>query len=62
MFLCLFATVGFDLRRLLRTESSDEVLAARLAGLWRGRDDRYSEIRSQATDDLKRVEMSYIGG
>jgi hypothetical protein len=31
--------------------------------VWRGRADRYSELRSQATADLRdRVEMSYIGG
>ncbi|MBM2842737.1 MAG: 3',8-cyclase MoaA [Anaerolineales bacterium] len=62
IFLCLFASLGFDLRRRLRSEVSDEALAAELAALWRGRDDRYSEIRSNATAGLSHVEMSYIGG
>ena len=62
IFLCLFAALGFDLRGRLRSEMSDEALTAELAGLWRGRDDRYSEIRSSATDGLEHVEMSYLGG
>jgi cyclic pyranopterin phosphate synthase len=62
IFLCLFASLGFDLRRRLRSDVSDEALAAELAALWRGRDDRYSEIRSNATAGLSHVEMSYIGG
>ena len=62
VFLCLFAALGFDLRGRLRSDISDEALAAELAALWRGRDDRYSEIRSNATAGLAHVEMSYIGG
>jgi cyclic pyranopterin phosphate synthase len=62
VFLCLFAALGFDLRRQLRSGAADDEIRDRLAALWRRRDDRYSEIRSQATADLKRVEMSYIGG
>jgi cyclic pyranopterin phosphate synthase len=62
VFLCLFAALGFDLRRRLRSGVSDEELTGELAGLWRGRDDRYSEIRSGATAGLEHVEMSYIGG
>ena len=62
IFLCLFASQGFDLRARLRAGVSDEALETELAGLWRGRTDRYSEIRSAATAGLPRVEMSYIGG
>jgi len=62
IFLCLFAATGFDLRARLRSGGSDEALAEQLAALWRGRDDRYSEIRSGATAGLEHVEMSYIGG
>lgn len=62
VYLCLFAAFGFDLRAQLRSGAADEAIRERLAALWRGRDDRYSEIRSQATDGLGRVEMSYIGG
>ena len=65
LYTCLFATEGADLRARLRDGSSDEELTALLSGVWRDRSDRYSEFRSEATDDLEarpRVEMSYIGG
>ncbi len=62
VFTCLFAAEGFDLRSLLRGGADDEQLRAALGRLWRARTDRYSELRSEATTDLPRVEMSYIGG
>jgi len=62
VFLCLFASKGFDLRARLRSGMTDADLETELAVLWRGRTDRYSEIRSAATAGLPKVEMSYIGG
>jgi len=70
LYTCLFATDGHDLRSLLRAGRSDEEISTALAQLWRGRGDRYSELRSsQAPQDgatpqpaKKKVEMSYIGG
>ncbi len=62
LYTCLFATVGTDLRALLRGGASDEDLAAAIGARWRARTDRYSEIRSEATTTLPRIEMSYIGG
>ena len=66
LFTCLFATGGHDLRALLRGGSSDEQLATVMAGIWRERADRYSDLRSAQTDELgptgKKIEMSYIGG
>jgi len=62
LYTCLFATSGTDLRQLLRSGASDDELAAAIAGVWRRRTDRYSEIRSEATLPLPKVEMSYIGG
>jgi GTP 3',8-cyclase len=62
VYTCLFAVKGHDLRALLRGGASDEELAAALADIWRARTDRYSELRSAATADLPKVEMSYIGG
>jgi len=63
LFTCLFAVAGTDLRALVRDgRSGDADLAAAIAGVWRARDDRYSELRSRATAGLPRVEMSYIGG
>ena len=62
LYTCLFATAGHDLRALVRGEASDEALTQAVREIWRVRDDRYSEIRSAATRDLPKVEMSYIGG
>lgn len=62
LFTCLFGARGHDIRAPLRDGASDEELVAALARVWRGRTDRYSEIRSAATAGARRVEMSYIGG
>lgn len=61
LYLCLFAGDGRDLRALLRGGADDETLAAAISSTWRARDDRYSEIRAEATPGVK-VEMSRIGG
>jgi cyclic pyranopterin phosphate synthase len=62
LFTCLFAVRGHDLRAAIRGGATDEELAAVLRGVWGVRGDRYSELRSAATTDLPKVEMSYIGG
>ena len=65
LYTCLFAAVGQDLREPLRNGASDDELAARIAGIWTIREDRYSELRAAMTENLpvrERVEMSHIGG
>jgi cyclic pyranopterin phosphate synthase len=62
LFTCLFGSKGHDFRTLLRSGASDEDIAAFLRSVWRVRDDRYSELRSEATMGLPKVEMSHIGG
>lgn len=62
LYTCLFAQTGHDLRDLLRQGASDAELAAAIAQVWRGRSDRYSEIRTANTASLRKIEMSYIGG
>jgi cyclic pyranopterin phosphate synthase len=62
LYTCLFATTGHDLRALVRGGAGDDEIAAALGGIWHARTDRYSELRSSATPDLPKVEMSYIGG
>ncbi|HXK34121.1 MAG TPA: GTP 3',8-cyclase MoaA [Dehalococcoidia bacterium] len=62
LYTCLFATRGTDLRALVRSEADDGAIEARLRAVWSVRDDRYSELRSEATVPLEKVEMSYIGG
>jgi cyclic pyranopterin phosphate synthase len=62
LYTCLFSARGHDFRSLLREGRSDEEIAAFLGRVWRLRDDRYSELRTQATPGLPKVEMSHIGG
>ena len=62
LYTCLFATRGHDLRALVRGGATDEELRDAVASVWHGRGDRYSELRSDGTVDLPKVEMSYIGG
>ena len=62
LYTCLFGTRGHDFRSLLRNGASDDEISAFLGSVWRVRDDRYSEIRSEHTVGLRKVEMSHIGG
>jgi cyclic pyranopterin phosphate synthase len=62
VYTCLFALGGHDVRAVLRSGASDEELAGFLADVWRGRSDRYSELRTLETAARPKVEMSYIGG
>ncbi len=64
---CLFASGGTDLKEALRSGQSDEEIAEMIGGIWTNRSDRYSELRSKATDlyvgaEGDKVEMYYIGG
>ncbi len=68
LYLCLFASQGWDLRELMRDkQGSDADLASAIGHIWQGRTDRYSELRAllpaeQQAAQGRRVEMSYIGG
>ena len=67
LFLCLFATQGYDLRTLLRGGATDEAIASAIAPIWQQRTERSSELRSSlpaatTPGGARRVEMSYIGG
>ncbi|SCB16736.1 GTP 3',8-cyclase MoaA [Cupriavidus alkaliphilus] len=66
LYLCLFATEGFDLRALLRGGYSDLEISNAIAQVWQGRTDNYSEQRSDPSVRARRaerkIEMSYIGG
>ncbi|HLH26519.1 MAG TPA: GTP 3',8-cyclase MoaA [Chloroflexota bacterium] len=62
LYTCLFASLGHDLRRLLRSGQSDAEIDAFLRRIWHARADRYSELRSAATPPRPKVEMSHIGG
>ncbi|MFC3882191.1 GTP 3',8-cyclase MoaA [Bacillus songklensis] len=63
LYTCLFATKGFDLREMVRSEASDEEIAKAVTEVWNTRKDRYSDERTEETaKNRKRIEMSYIGG
>jgi cyclic pyranopterin phosphate synthase len=62
LYTCLFATAGTDIRASLRSGASDAEIEALIRSIWQARADRYSEIRSEATVAMPKVEMSYIGG
>ncbi|MDL9997803.1 GTP 3',8-cyclase MoaA [Variovorax sp. J22P240] len=67
LYLCLFASMGHDLRPLLRGGADDAQITTEIGHVWQGRSDRYSELRALREPDTdagapRRVEMSYIGG
>jgi GTP 3',8-cyclase len=62
LYTCLFAARGTDLRALIRSGATDDELAEAIGDVWLRRADRYSEIRTEGTRELPRIEMSYIGG
>lgn len=62
-YTCLFAPVGHDLRAALRAGISDAEIEGRIAAIWAGRSDRYSELRAQSSHtESKRPEMWQLGG
>ena len=62
LYTCLFAASGHDLRALMRSGKSDIQIARAIGLIWNQREDRYSEIRTNAAVQKTKVEMSYIGG
>jgi cyclic pyranopterin phosphate synthase len=63
LYTCLFASHGHDLRGPLRAGMRDDELAGLIGAVWKAREDRYSELRSEATFAAREhVEMYAIGG
>jgi len=62
LYTCLFAIKGHDLRDLVRGGATDDEISQSIARVWGKRTDRYSELRSDRTISLPKVEMSHIGG
>jgi len=67
---CLFAETGFDLKSKMRQGASDEELTEIIRTVWRGRDDRYSDLRWERLKSgsgyepkaHKKIEMITLGG
>ena len=68
LYTCLFAASGHDLKAVVRRGATKEEIAEAIAVIWRGRSDRYSEERREASADpgvslpSPKVEMFRIGG
>jgi cyclic pyranopterin phosphate synthase len=62
LYTCLFAIGGQDMRALLRDGHTDDEIREAIGATWARRDDRYSELRSEETADLPKVEMFAMGG
>lgn len=64
LYTCLFASKGYDLRHLLRSGESDDVIINKITDIWNHRSDRYSDERAIGDHSINRskVEMSHIGG
>ncbi|MBB4823019.1 cyclic pyranopterin phosphate synthase [Sporosarcina luteola] len=63
LYTCLFASNGFDLRKLIRSGMTDEELREQIVSVWKSRGDRYSDERTEQTaKNRKKINMSYIGG
>ena len=62
LYTCLFAVKGFNLLGLMRGGATDDEISQTIVSVWNRRADRYSELRSENTISLPKVEMSHIGG
>ena len=62
LYTCLFASNGYSMRDLLRSEKDDNQVLKIISQLWQQRDDRYSEQRDDSKPSQQKIEMSYIGG
>jgi cyclic pyranopterin phosphate synthase len=62
LYTCLFSAEGHDLRAVVRGDATDAEVREAIAAVWRVRDDRYSDLRTEATTDLPRIEMFAMGG
>ena len=61
IYTCLFSGKGTSIMELMRQESNDRALIEFIKGLWRHRNDQYSEDRFSRKNEEK-VEMFRIGG
>jgi cyclic pyranopterin phosphate synthase len=62
LYTCLFAVNGYNLRNLIRGGATDDKISQAIVSVWNKRSDRYSELRSENTSSLPKVEMWHIGG
>jgi cyclic pyranopterin phosphate synthase len=62
LYTCLFSAKGHDVRAVLRSGGGEAEVRDLVDRTWRARVDRYSELRTEATTKLPKVEMFAMGG
>ena len=62
LYTCLFSAKGHDVRAILRSGGGEAEVQDLVDRTWRARVDRYSELRTEATAKLPKVEMFAMGG
>ena len=62
LFTCLFASDGYDIKSLIRSDDYEQKLLDFFKDVWTKRTDQYSQNRFISKKELPKVEMSYIGG
>ncbi len=65
LYTCLFTALGWDVLGCLRAGATPAELTRYVARIWSGREDRYSDERSEllAQGEVRpKAEMSYLGG
>jgi cyclic pyranopterin phosphate synthase len=62
IYTCLFATEGTDLKTPMRAGATDAEIEQIIRDTWGSRIDRYSEERTDSTEEREKIQMYYIGG
>ncbi|MBB3111165.1 cyclic pyranopterin phosphate synthase [Paenibacillus phyllosphaerae] len=62
LYTCLFAAEKVDLLGSIRSGATDNEIMSIISGVWKMRQDRYSDTRRDQTSQRVKVEMSRIGG
>ena len=63
IYTCLFASLGHDVKHLLRSGASEDEIERTIMGIWSLRGDRYSEERASLPEPRPdKVEMYQVGG
>ena len=62
IFTCLFASEGYDIKEIIRSNNFEPSFLNFFEVLWHKREDQYSQIRFTKKSEMPKVEMSYIGG
>ena len=63
IYTCLFASLGHDVKKLLRSGAEEDEIERMIIRIWRLRSDRYSEERASLPEPRSdKVEMYQVGG